>query len=631
MRTEMIELLPRYSFLTPLVRGARVLELGAVDRTFGETSVLLHDRGAASVVALGSSAAVERAKREHGGPGLVFRNATLAQLQPASFDLAFVHDASAVLGEGAVRAIARLLVPGGNLVVAVPAGGTSLLPHSGASRYAEVLAALRPIFPSIEVATQQALVGWVVTPSAAERPALVVDDSFGGAETPAFHLFVCGTTATTLRDQTLVQLEALPVLGTWGERGAGEVLHRERARSEELVRELRHARERIAERESWIEGLRHEIETRHATSEEQAAELHVARTKLVRLEREHGETTEALRRVREQLVVRARELDGARQAIDVRTQDLRIAEEELENVRGAAQAIGRERAALEERCAALQAELDALRAEPAPEGAGAGDLARALDEARAELGLRTEACAQLQAEADAARARIGEVEEELRAAARSLADAEEACERRVAEATAALQAQVTSLQAALADAPISGLEAMQRERAQAVAELEELRRAGVAGLQRDASPADDVSRRLRELEEAADSAQRRAREAEERMRAAEKRADAADSARAESVATARRWQLEAETARREAAGVAAGMADRESLRTERDEALARAAEEAGRRAAARNQLQREVERAQAAEQALAILREELETLRKAGALAIAMRSPNEPR
>ena len=577
MRIETTELLPRYAFLTPLVRGARVLELGAVDRTFGETSVVLHDRGAASVVSLGSTGAVERARREHGGPGLSFRNVPPAQLAPASFDLALVHDAAIVLADGLPALLARLLAPGGHLVVAAPAGGTALLPHDAASRYAEVLGALRPAFPSIEVATQQALVGWVVTPAAAAQPALAIYDGFGRPEAPAFHLFVCGTHATGLATQTLVPVAATPVLATWGERGAGAVLQQERARVEQLVGELRHARERIAERESWIEGLRHEIETRHETAEGQAAELQVARVKLAKLEREHAEATEALRRVREQMAGRMRELDGARRALDSRTQDLRIAEEELEKAREGAQEVLRERVSLEQELA----------------------------QARAEIARMADEIAAARAEAAVARERAAALEEELREAGRALATAEESCDRRVADATAALLAG-------------GDLAQVQREHAQAIAELESLRRAQ-PGAELRAAGTDDPARKLREMEDAVDAALRRAREAEERMRAAERRADAADAARAESVATARRWQLEAETARREAAGVAAGMADREALRRERDEALARAAEEAGRRAAARAQLQREIDRAESAESALNLLQRQVAGQRRPAA------------
>lgn len=97
----------------------------------------------------------------------------------------------------------------------------------------------------------------------------------------------------------------------------------------------------------------------------------------------------------------------------------------------------------------------------------------------------------------------------------------------------------------------------------------------------------------------------------------ERRLDEAEAARAESVAAARRWQLEAETARREAAGVAAGMADWEELRRQRDEALARAAEEAGRLQGARSQLQAALDRALAAERQVELLRAELALLRGA--------------
>ncbi len=542
MRTESTELLPRYSFLAPLIRGARILELGALERTFGASSVLLHDRGAASVVAFGNAGAVERARKEHEGPGLSFRTGSVAQQPGSSFDLVLVHDEKFLGAEGGVVALSRLLVPGGHLVVAVRAQGPSLLASAGANRYAQTVAALRPWFRSIEVATQQALLGWVMTPAAGAAARLAIDGAFGGGEQPAFHLFLCGAAATGLAAQILVPVPAEPVLAQWGERGVGVVLQRERSRIEELVAELRHARARIAERESWIEGLRHEVETLHATVGDLEAERKATGVKQVKLEREAAENGEALRRVREQLVARARELDGARRAVDSRTEDLRLVEEELEQVREAAAAIQRERAALEAAAGAREVELAAAR-----------------------------------------------------------------------ERIAALEAELAALQT-------HPLVAVEQEQALLAAEIAALRGAPPS-LDRPAPQAaagDEIGRRLRSLEEAAEAAERRAREAEERMRAAERRAEQADAARTESVATARRWQLEAENARREAAGVAAGMADRESLRAERDEAVARAAEEAGRRAAARAQLQREVERAEAAERSVAQLRGQLERAEPTG-------------
>lgn len=538
-RIELAELLPRYAFLEAMIRGARVLEIGALESTRGVSAVLLHDRGAASVVSLGNEAAVESARRAHGGPGLFFRADPLPALTPASIDLALVHDAAALLAPGAAQAITRVLAPAGHLLVAVRATGPSLglaaRKGAGPSRYAEALAALKPAFPSIEVATQQALVGWVVAPAGVEEPALAVDPGFAGPEAPAFHLFVCGARAMGLRDQTLVPLQASTFL-------VGRQDAEAKERIEELVTELRHARELVAERESWIEGLRHEVEELHRNGEESTAELQVARVRLVKLEREHEEASDALRRVREQLVSRSRELDGARRAIDSRTEDLRLAEEETESVRRVVQSLGREKTALEERTAELQRRADGL-------------------------------------EARATRAESALVE--------------------------------------LQQAGSAGAAMLAREQARVEAELKAL----LASTPGEASPFDrtereELQRRVRDLEDRLEAALSRSAEAEERMRAAERRAEEAESARAESVATARRWQIEAENARRDAAGVAAGVADRDALKGELDAAMARVAEEAGRRAALRAQLAAETERAANAEAGLMQLRQELDQLRR---------------
>lgn len=581
MRTELTELLPRYAFLAPLLRGARVLEIGALDRCGPAAAAALRERGAAAVVALGSPPAVERARREKAPAQVAFRSGPLARLEAGAFDLVLLHDDGPLLAEGGAAAVARLLAPGGRLAVATQSSGPSLVPgaSAGGGRYGALLAALRPHFPAIEVATQQALLGWLMSPAGAAG--LAVDGTCAAAEVPAFHLLLCGATASGLADQLLVPLPAAPVLATWAESGAGAVLEREKARVEQLVAELHHARERIAERESWIEGLRHEVEQREAQAEEQAAELRAAQVKLVKLEREHAEASESLRRVREQLVARSRELDGARRAVDSRTQDLRLVEEELDQVRGAAQSIQQERVALEAQLAEARAGIAALEAELAAARARIVELERELEAARQRN-------AALEGEIEAVRARHAGLEEEL----------------------AAVRSQ---------QAPRSPIAVVEEEQARLLAELEalRLRPPAVEEIADRAPAADDLSRRMRILEEQAEAAARRAREAEERMRAAERRADEAEAARAESVATARRWQLEAETARREAAGVAAGMADQAALRAERDEAIARAAEEAGRRAAVRAQLQEQLERANRAEAQVALLQRELDRLRGA--------------
>lgn len=646
--TEMVELLPRYAFLQGLIRGARVLEIGALEGTGGKSAVVLHDRGAASVVSLGEGAS--RAQSRHGGPGLGFRSSGPETVAPGSIDLALVHVAEPLFQEGMVETLAGVLAPRGTLVVALRARGPSLCRKSppegsGSEAYTRLLSVLRPRFPSIEVASQQALVGWVVAPAGAEQPSLDVDDSFAPPETPAFYLFVCGSQPTGIRDQTLVPLEVARHLG---EKAPGEELVEQRTRVEKLLTELRHTRELVAERESWIEGLRHEIGELHRNGEERDAELKVARTRLVRLEREYEEASSSLARVREQLLGRARELEGARRALDTRTRDLKVAEEGQEALRQTIQNLGAGKLEAEEKARLAKAELEAVSVSVSPEEVESLrlQLAEALianqllslqkeervpSEELEALGLQlTEARATLEslrldrersAEEQAVQQEALQVElAEARAfnevmrleRARWLDDRKglELENERLASRVDELERLLTSIEEAGGSVTVATVE---REKARAEAELKALLEQGPGAV----APAfEEDARRIRELEDRLDAALSRSRELEERMAAAERRAEQAESARAEGIAAARRWQLEAETARRDAAGVAAGMADREALKSERDEALARAAEEAGRRAAIKGQLQAEAERAAAAESQVRNLTRELEELRQ---------------
>lgn len=649
--TELVELLPRYAFLQAMIRGARVLEVGALEGTGGKSAVILHDRGAASVVSLGEGAA--KAQGRHGGPGLTFRAGGLEALPPSSIDLALIHDAGMLLADGALEALQRVLGPGGQLVAALRAGGPSLSRNDtsgvpGAEAYGAILSRLLPFFPSIEVASQQALVGWVVAPAGVGDPALVVDDGFASAETPAFYLFLCGASSTGLRDQALVPLE---VARNLGEKAPGGELVEQRTRAARLVEELRHTRELVSERQSWIEGLRHEIEELHRAAEEREAALKVANTRLVRLEREYDEASSSLARVREQLVGRARELEGARRALDSRTRDLRLAEEGQEALRKTIQNLGTGKLEAEEKARLAKAELEAASGHRATEDELESlrlQLAEALV-ANQLLSLQKEEKVSAE-ELEAATRQLSETRaalDALRLERETILEKQnrrfESLEVELAEAKAfnevmglersrwlddrkgleqrneGLEARVSELEGLLTSVEEAGgavsVVAVQKEKERVEAELKALLTQGPGAV---VPTFEEDARRIRDLEDRLDAASSRTRELEERMAAAERRSEMAESARAEAVAAARRWQLEAETARRDAAGVAAGMADRESLKSERDEALARAAEEAGRRAAIKNQLQATVERAAAAEHRIQALSREIEELRGGG-------------
>src|SRR5512143_2981256 len=122
------DLLARYSFIEPLLEGKRVLEVGAARATDGGSALFLAERGAAAVLSIEPGEEDLSAAREAGHhPFVQFRASAPADLRPGTFDLALVaNGATLARAPDEVAALRRLLVPGGRLVTALPAGGGGL-------------------------------------------------------------------------------------------------------------------------------------------------------------------------------------------------------------------------------------------------------------------------------------------------------------------------------------------------------------------------------------------------------------------------------------------------------------------------------------------------------------------------
>ncbi|AKU91920.1 class I SAM-dependent methyltransferase [Vulgatibacter incomptus] len=295
----------RQLFLQPMVRGARILELGAIGACGGTSALALHDRGAASVVSVDRDpASAVAAQREHGGPGLRFEPEGLGSLPAARFDLAVVHDPSWIFDEGGLAALRDALAPGGRLVVAVRGSGYSRSCEAGdAAAYARTAALLAAAFPSVEVATQRSIAGWVVSPSARTGTALTVEEGDAGGEEAAYWLFVCGEHDADVWEHALRLQPLRPIVESTSVR---EVVVLERAdalaaglaearlesaglrlRAEELEAEtvtLRAAaaadRLRMEELEALVESLRSR-QSDDASDELAALEAEVARARAV--------------------------------------------------------------------------------------------------------------------------------------------------------------------------------------------------------------------------------------------------------------------------------------------------------------------------------------------------------------
>src|SRR5512143_576338 len=214
------ELFARYSFVEPLVAGRRVLELGGARVTRGQSALGLVERGAAAVLSVDDDPAVaDAAASESPHPFVEYRAARLDDLPRRSFDLVLLAD-GAPLATHPDRAavLADLLSPRGYLVTALAlpeAGGLGELageaPTGPQPSYEAFVSALQAHFPSVEIVTQAAAVGWVLAPAGAEDPDLAIDGAASGAPEAAAYLAICGREPAGLEGMLLVTLPPRPL------------------------------------------------------------------------------------------------------------------------------------------------------------------------------------------------------------------------------------------------------------------------------------------------------------------------------------------------------------------------------------------------------------------------------------
>ncbi|HEU4384151.1 MAG TPA: methyltransferase type 11 [Anaeromyxobacteraceae bacterium] len=634
------EILPRYSFLEPLLQGRRVLELGAAGATDGASAVFLAERGAAAVLSLDAPEAVERAAQAAHHPFVQFRSMELASLPAGAFDLVVIADGSALAADpGRVAELRALLAEDGLLLAALRApGGAGLLAFLGerppgadqVPSYESFAGALAAEFEVVEMATQSAVVGYVLARSqAGDDPAITVDGSLAGPSEAAYYLAICGAEPCGLEGLTLVALPPRPLADAAVASDEAARAHQGCLAAAEAGADTESLRRAVAEREDALvakdvelaEALARTAEGERLAAEKDArlAELEVDAeagrvradgvTRELEQEREaRFEAQAALDRARaalgeaeaqrEALGVRLRELEGREEASGRAAEEVTRLGAELEIERAAraeAEASGQAARAeaqaaragvesilarvegAEARAAELEQALDDARRREEEARAEAESRAAALEVRSAELEMRTaeqEArVAELEAELARGREALAGREAEVEEARRGAAAAEEA-QGRLAEVEAereALRAEVAAGRAALeaAEARVGGAEelAAQAEARARTAEEEGARRA------------EETEARVRTAEE---EGARRAEETEARLsKASEEAARAADElerlrqqveeqslerARFETEAVAARGAAEA------AEGQAASLeAELQAVRWERDE------------------------------------------------------------
>jgi chromosome segregation ATPase len=617
------ELLPRYSFLEPLLDGRRVLELGAAGATDGASAVFLAERGAAAVLSVDEPEGAERAAQAAHHPFVQFRAVDPASLPRGTFDLVVIADGAGLATDPTrVAELKGLLADDGLLVAAIRApGGAGLLALHGerppgadeVPAYESFAGALAAEFEVVEMATQSAMVGYVLAPGQpGEEPEITVDGSLAGPAEAAYYLAICGAEPSGLEGLTLVALPPRPLAEAAVEHGEAARAHQGCLAAADDTEALRRA---VAEREEALvakdveiaEGLARVAERERLVAEKDArlGELEVdAEAARVRADGVGGE----LERERETLF----EAQAARDALRARVQELEMRGEAGER---AAEEASRTRAELDsERTSRIEIEASAQAARAEAQAARAGvqsalaraegaegraaELEQALDEVR-----HREADARAETESRSAALDVRSAELEMRAAEQ---------EARVAELEAALARSREALGASEA------AEAKARTDEGEAAHRAEVAEARAAGAEEAAGKAGAELERLRQQVE--DQSLARARfEAESVAARSAAEAAEAQAAALEAELQAVRWERDELEQRVQSAAHGAGAGSAGEVGRLREELAARSAELEAIRGAA--------ERSAAEAAAAAAQVEQLEARAGQGAAGPAGRDP----
>jgi chromosome segregation ATPase len=412
------ELLPRYLLLEPLLKGRRVLEVGALGAIGTLGAELCLERGARAVVSVGSLEDLAG----HARPDLpaAIELHTLDEV-PAEdrFDVIVLHDAAALLTPGGTASFRERLAPGGRLMaVALNAHAADLngpVPTGGPG-YSELVAQLSQSFLSVQVVLQSPLLGYTLVPYGVENPDTAVDGTLAGAVEPSHYLLLCGQEPLVFDELSLVALPAKALLQgraatqpadrsaeAAGRTGTEAQLTQQLLELEDTAQQLREALAAAeatrAERDSWVAGLRHEIEERDTTLTWREQEARAAAVDAATARKEAEAYREDRDHARRQLTSRAEELAGALARAKASETDLRQMRGQLERLQhgfdeaeaGRAAAEARARSTLsaaerlEQETGNALATISKLQAELAEANAASTRGARALDEAQAAL------------------------------------------------------------------------------------------------------------------------------------------------------------------------------------------------------------------------------------------------------
>lgn len=325
------ELLPRYVFAESLLARRRVLEVGAVVSTGGESAAFLIKKGARSVLACDSNEhAIAEAQKRWNQANLHYRLDVFETLEPASFDVIAVADLTGwAKAPEKLQALMQLLAPHGYLLGGLRHPSGLALAHLLEPENKDVwltcgqlLDALTPHFSSVQVASQ--------TPALAyqfhfeQLDGLQVDRSLSVESEPAYFVVIAGSEPTHALGPRCVQLPPEPLslsknriaeysqrARDWQERAARlkKALEASRQLGLEQERELGRQKTEIEKSEEQVSRLTARLEMTSLTPK-----LEVERDELARRIRRHDAETEA---VKAQLLELQTRNAGLEQRLDV--------------------------------------------------------------------------------------------------------------------------------------------------------------------------------------------------------------------------------------------------------------------------------------------------------------------------
>jgi chromosome segregation protein len=273
--------------------GRRVLELGCGT---GESAAHLARLGARTVVGADDSGAVAEARMRYREGALSFLTMTAASLEQAGpFDVVLIPEAADILldrGSLALTTALKLVAPGGRLVCVAPNGDRTDASAPGVS-YFDIVDRLSPHFPKVRMFGQTPFAAWGLAEFDEAPAELRVEPDLAQAENeePSHYLALCGHDEALSLGYALVQIPARASEGPAAQTPVPEPC----AQVEAPDAALAELRRKLAEAQGQAEGL---VRVSRAQSEE----IEELRGRVRRTAEARAELDEEVQRLRRALL-----------------------------------------------------------------------------------------------------------------------------------------------------------------------------------------------------------------------------------------------------------------------------------------------------------------------------------------